>query len=162
MLRLINCRLSDVNLLEPAYHALRTGKMAVIFLIRRRTDETDIACLQIGLQHVRRIHRPFASSTSAHQSVYLVDIDDVIIAFLLHAVHNHLDAILEVAAILCTSQQSTHIELIHLAALQTFRHLTLFNHPYQSPHQCRLTHARLTDMQRIVLVPAAQHLNGSL
>ena len=162
MLCLVNRRLRNIHLLKPAYHALRTGKMAVIFLVGRRTDKADIARLQIGFQHVRRIHRPLTGSTSAYQGVYLVNVHDVVLAFRLHTVHDHLDAVLEVAAILRASQQRTHVQLIHLTALQTLGHPTLFYHSHQSPDQCRLAHAGLAHMQRIVLIPATQHLNGPL
>ena len=100
--------------------------------------------------------------------MYLVDVHDVRLRlsgvglFSSHTIHNHLDAVLEVATILCASQQRTHVELIHLAALQSLGHPTLFNHPHQSPDQCRLANAWFADMQRIVLIAAAQHLNGSL
>ena len=105
--------------------------------------------------------------------MYLVDVHDVIpsvhsggvlaaASTSLYTVHNHLDAVLKVTAILRASQQRTHVELIHLAAHQSFRHLTLFDESHQSPDQCRLAHTRLADMQRIVLVAAAQHLNGPL
>ena len=158
----INGWLRDVYLLETANHTLRTREVTVVFLVGRRADEANSACFEIGFQHVRRIHSPLASSTCTHQGMNFVDIHDVVAAFLLYAVHNHLDAVLEVAAILCTCQQRTHVKLIDLAAFQPFWHLSFFNHPYQSPDERCLTYTRLTHVQRVVLVPAAQHLDGSL
>ena len=45
-------RFLDVNLLEPAHDALALSHVTVLFLVGGRTDETDITCLQILLQHL--------------------------------------------------------------------------------------------------------------
>ena len=136
--------------------------MTVVFLIGCGADEADIARFQVGFQHVRGIHGTLAGSTSANECVYLVDIDYVIAALLLHTVHDLLDAVLKVAPILCASQQRAHVELIDSTALQALGHPTLLYHPDQSPDKGCLAHTRFTHMQRIVLVAAAQHLNGAL
>ena len=94
--------------------------------------------------------------------MYLVDIHNIIIALLLNAVHDHLDAVFEIAAILRSCQQRAHIELVDFAAFQSLRHSPFFNQPGQSPDESRLAYSRFAHMQRIVLVSAAQHLNGSL
>ncbi len=90
-----------------------------------------------------------------------VDVDDVAVVFLLNAVHNLLDAVLEVAAILRAGQQRADVELIDAAALQTLGHAALFYHARQSPDERRLTHAGLADVQRIVLVAPTEHLDGA-
>ena len=162
MLGFIDSRLKNVNLLEPSNHTLRTREVTVIFLVGRRADKADGACFQIGFQHVRGVHGSLASGTGSHQCMNLVDIDDVVVALLLDAIHNHLDAVFEVATILRASQQRSHVKLVYPAAHQSFGHLSLFNHPCQSPHEGCLAHARLSHVQRIVLVPTAQYLNGAL
>ena len=78
---------------------------------------------------------------------------------LLYAVHDLLDAVLEVTAILRARQQCADVELIDAAALQALRHLPVLDHPRQTPHEGRLAHTGLTHMQRIVLIPSAQHLD---
>ena len=78
---------------------------------------------------------------------------------LLYAVHDLLDAVLEVPAILRARQQRTDVELVDATALQAFRHLSLLNHPRQSPHEGRLAHTGFTHVQRIILIPSAQHLD---
>ena len=152
MLGFIDSRLRNVNLLEPSNHTLRTREVTVIFLVGRRADKADGACFQIGFQHVRGVHGSLASGTGSHQCMYLVDIDDVVVALLLHAIHNHLDAVFEVATILRASHQRSHVKLVYLAAHQSFGHLSFFYHPCQSPHEGCLAHARLSHVQRIVLV----------
>ena len=91
-----------------------------------------------------------------------VYINNVRCTFLLDAVHDFLDALLEIATELRAGQQGTHIELIDLAVLQSVRNLLLFDEAYQSPYQSRLSYTRFAHMQRVVLVASAKHLDGSL
>ena len=143
-----------VYLLEPTHKSLGTRKMAIVFLVGCRTDETNAARLQIGLEHVRGIHRALAYCACAHQGMNLVDIDDVRIALFENAVHNLLDAVLEIATILGTGQQRADVELVNSAALQSLGHVALFYHTGQSPYQCSLTHTRFAHVQRVILVLA--------
>ena len=136
--------------------------MTVVFLVGRGTDKADGASFQIGLQHVRGVHRAFPCCTSTHERVYLVDVDDVLVALLLDTVHNLLDAVFEVATILCTCQQRSDVELVDATALQTLRYASLLNHPCQPPDEGRLSYARLTHVQRVVLVASTEHLYGAL
>ena len=92
----------------------------------------------------------------------LIDIDDVLLALFLDAVHDLFDAVLEVAAILRTCQQGADVELVDAAAFQTLRYVTFLNHPGQSPYQRRLTDTGFSHMQRVVLVASAEHLDGAL
>ena len=91
-----------------------------------------------------------------------VDVDDILVALILDAVHNLFDAMLEVAAILRTSQECANVELVDTAAFQTFWHPTFLNHTRQAPDEGRLAHTRFTHMQWIVLVATAEHLDGTL
>ena len=89
--------------------------MAVILFVGGRTDKPDVTRLQIGFQHVRCIHRTVARSTGSHQGMYLVDIDNVrhrlrrVVLVIGDTVHNLLDAVLEVAAILRAGQERSHV-----------------------------------------------------
>ena len=88
----------------------------------------------------------------------LVDIHNILVALLLDAIHDLLDAILKVATILSTRQQRSDVKLIDSTAFQPFRHLLLLYHACQSPYEGGLSHTRLTHMQRIIFVASAQHL----
>ena len=136
--------------------------MAVVLLVGGRANETDAARLQIGLEHIRGVHRTLADGTRTHQGVNLVDIHNVLIALFKDAIHNLLDAVLEIATILGAGKQRTNVELVNTAAFQSLGHTTLLYHTGQAPDKCSLTHTRLAHMQRIILVFATKHLNGSL
>ena len=162
--RLFRRWLGDVYLLEASHQSLRTGKVAVVFLVGGRADEPDISALEIGLQHIRGIHRAFASGTGPHKVMDLVDVDDVVIGLLGDALHHFLDALLKVAAELGSRQQCAQVELIYLAALQSLRQVVAIAVDVggQSVDQSRLAHTRLSDVQRVVLLLAAEHLDGAL
>ena len=162
MLRLLGCRLGDVDLLEAAHEALRTREVAVVFLVGGGADEADAARLEVGLQHVGGIHRSLACGTGSHECVDLVDIDDVLLALLLDAVHDLFDAVLEVAPILGACQQGTDVELVDATAFEAFRHATFLYQPGEAPYQRGLTHTGLSDVQGVVLVATAEHLDGAL
>ena len=136
--------------------------MPVVFLIGGRTDKADGTTLQIRLEHVRGVHRALTDGSCAHQRVDLIDIDDIAVALLLNAVHNLLNAVLEVTTILGAGKQSADVELIDAASLQTFGHTVLLNHPSESPDEGCLADAGFADVQRIVLVATAKHLYRAL
>ena len=93
----------------------------------------------------------------------LVDIDDVVAGFLRDAFHHLLDTFLEVATELGTSQQRAEVELVDLAAFQTCWYIpAVLDIRGQSVDECRLTHTRLSDMQRVVFLLATEHLDGAL
>ena len=92
----------------------------------------------------------------------LVDINNIVRTILNHALHHELDTILEVAAILRPRNQHTHVEHEDVTTQQALRHLLLLDTADQAPYQCRLAHAGLANMQRIVLFPSAEHLDGAL
>ena len=92
----------------------------------------------------------------------LVDINDVLGALLLNAVHDLLDAVLEVATILGACKKGADVELIDAAALETLGHTAFLNHSGKAPDEGGLPHSGLAHMQRIVLIATAEHLDSTL
>ena len=155
--------LCDVDLLEASHQTSRLREMTVVFLVGRRTDKADLGGFEVGLEHVRGIHRALAVAACPHEVVDLVDVDDVIVRFADDAVHHLLDALLEVTAELRASQKRTQVELVYLTAFQTFRHLIVVGVDPRSKaiDDGSLSHARLSDMQGVVLLLATEHLDGA-
>ena len=88
-----------------------------------------------------------------------IDIDNGI-AFFLQAFHHLLYTFLKVTPVLCSCKHCSHIHLIDSAFLQSFRNIPSVDTGCQTIYQRRLSHARFSHMQRIVLVGTAKHLNG--
>ena len=157
---LIDRGFGDVYLLEAAHDALAACEVAVVFVVGGASDEADVAPFEVGLEHVGGIVGAVVAAGSDH-IVYLVDIDDGL-AFFRYAVHHLLDAPFEVAAILCAGQHRAHIHHVHLAALQTFGNIAVDDTACQSVDKSCLADPWLAHMQWVVLVLAAEHLDGAL
>ena len=76
--------------------------------------------------------------------------------------HHRLEAFLEITPIARSGQQGAHVEREDRRAFQNVRHLLLDDTPGQSLGNRRLADARIADVERIVLGPAAENLNGPL
>src|SRR5204863_6184248 len=70
-----------------------------------------------------------------------------------------LQAIFELAAILCSREHGTEIERDHTLVLQYLRHVAGHNALRQAFNNGRFTDARLPDQHRIVLGAPGKHLN---
>ena len=72
-----------------------------------------------------------------------------------------LEALLEVAAIARAGEQRAHVEREHGRVAQHVRHLAVDDAARQAFGDRGLADAGIADEQRIVLLPAAQHLDGA-
>ena len=135
----------DVYLLEPAHDALALGDVAVVFLVGGGSDESDVSALQVFLEHIGGIGSAVRSPTRSYYIMYLVEVDDGV-AFLGCAFHDHLDASLEVTAVLCARQHLRDVHTVDSGSLETLWHLALVDQSGESVDQCRLAHARFADV----------------
>ena len=76
--------------------------------------------------------------------------------------HDGLEAFLEVAAIAGACEQRTHVEREHRRIVEHLRNLAAHDLAREPFGNRRLADARIADIERIVLGPAAQHLDGAL
>ena len=153
--------LRDVYLLEPPHHAAALGEVAVELLVGGAADEPYASVLEIALEHVRGVHGALAGLSGAHQVVNLVDIGDGV-GLGEQSVHHHLHAFLEVAPELRSGQERAQVDQVDACPLEPLGHLAFLDACRQSVDEGCLSHARLTHMERVVLVFPAQHLYGAL
>ena len=99
-------------------------------------------------------------SAGAHDVVNLVDIHYAL-SFLADAIHNHLHALLKIAAILSAHHKVGKVELEDFSILQAVGHFALADALGKAIDNGCLAHARVAHMQRIVLFLAAKHLDGA-
>ncbi len=76
--------------------------------------------------------------------------------------HHRLEPLLEVAAIAGAGEQRAHVELEDGGVHQDVGHVAHDDAPCETFGDGRLAHARIAHEERVVLLPAAQHLNGAL
>ncbi len=135
--------------------------MLAVFLIGRRADAAQHARLQRGLQEVRRIHGAARGRARADHGVDLVDEQDRA-GIGLDLLHDGLQPLLEVAAIARSGKQRAHVEREHGCVREHLRHLAAHDLARQPFRDGRLADAGIADIKRVVLRPAAKHLDGPL
>jgi hypothetical protein len=72
-----------------------------------------------------------------------------------------LEALFKIAAVACARQQRAHVEREHRRVLEYVRHFAMDDAAGKSFGNRRLADAGLADEQRVILLPAAQHLDGA-
>ena len=154
-------RLDHVDLLEAARQRVILLEDAAVFLVGGRADAAQLAVGEHRLDEVGRVHDAARGRTRADHGVDLVDEQDG--AGLLLELGDHaLEALLEVAAVLGAGDQRAHVERVDGAVGQHVGDLALDDHAREAFGNRRLADAGLADVQRIVLAPAAQDLDGAL
>ena len=122
--------------------------------------QRESALGQSRLEQIGRIHRTARSRAGADHRMDLVDEENGLFV-LLDLFHHLLEAFFEIAAIACAGQQRAHVESIDRRALEHFRNFALDDFARQTFGDRRLADAGIADQQRIVLLAAAQHLDGA-
>jgi hypothetical protein len=93
--------------------------------------------------------------------VHLVDEQDDGPGGVRHLAQHRLEALLELAAILGPGDQRAHVQRHQLLVGQAFRHVAIDDAQRQPLGDGGLADPGLADQHRIVLGPAAQHLDGA-
>ena len=135
--------------------------MLAVFLIGGRADAAQRPRLERGLQQVGRIHGAARGGARADHRVDLVDEHDGA-GIVLDLAHHGLEPLLEIAAIPRAGEQRAHVELEDGRIGEHLRHVAHDDAPRQTLGDGGLADAGIADEQRIVLLAAAQHLDGAL
>ena len=136
--------------LEPALQCGIFFDILAVFVQRGRTDAVQLAPGQHGLEQVARVHGTVGLART-HDGVQLINEEDDLALALLHLIQDALQALLELAAVLCASHQSTHVQAEHSAVFQVLRHIAPNDTLGQTLGDGGLTDARLTDEAGVVL-----------
>ena len=156
--RVLDIGLVDHDRLEAPGERRILLDMLAVFVERRRPDAMQLAARKRRLQQVGGIHRAIGLA-GTDQRMHLVDEQDDLAAFGLDLVEHGLQALLELAAILCTGNQRAHIERHQLLVLQALRHIAVDDAQSKTFCDRRLADAGFTDQDRVVLGPARQDLD---
>ena len=154
-------RLVDVDLLEAPHQRAILLEVLAVFLVGGRADAADRAARERGLEQVRRIHRAARGGAGADHGVDLVDEHDRA-GIGLDLLDHLLEPFLEIAAIARARQQRAHVEREHRRVLQHVRHLAVDDAARETLGDRGLADAGFADIERVVLLPAAEHLDGAV
>ena len=132
-------------------------EILLILVECRGADGPQFAACQSRLEDVGRVHCAVALAC-AHKRVDLVDKEDNLPVGLGHLVHHRLESLFELAFVFGTGDERAHVEREDLFALQVLGHVAAHDTVRQPFSDGRLTDARFTDQDRVVLCPPTQDL----
>ena len=159
--RVLDRRLVDVDLLEAPHQRAVLLEVLAVFLVGGRAHAADRARGERGLEQIGGIHRAAGGGPCPDHGVDLVDEQDGVgmrLQFLQHL----LQPLLEIAAVARAREQRAHVEREHGGGRQHFRHLAVDDALGEALGDRGLADAGIADEQRIVLLAAAQHLDGAV
>ena len=156
----LNSRLRDKYGLETTCKSSVLLDVLAVFIQRSGTNCAELATGKCWLQNITSVHGTLGSA-GAYDGVKLVDEENNLAVRLGHFFDHALQAVLKLAAVLCTCYQGRHIKLNKLFVAQGAWNIARNNTLCQAFHNCGLTNTRFADKNRIVLGAAAQNLNGT-
>ena len=136
--------------LEASLQGLVLFEVFLIFVQGRCTDGPQLPSRQCRLEDVGGIHGTFATA-GTHEGVYLVDEKDDVAVAARHLLDDGLQTLLKLTLVFCTGHQCAHVEREELLVLQVLWYVAAHDTLGQSFDDSRLTRARLTDENRVVL-----------
>ena len=143
-------RLIHLHRLEAALQSGVFLDILAVLVQRGRADAVQLAAGQHGFQQIAGVHCAVGLA-GTHDGVQLINEEDDLALALLHLIQDALQTLLELAAVLCASHQSTHVQAEHGAVFQVLRHIAPDDTLGQTLGDGRLADARLTDEAGVVL-----------
>src|SRR5204862_1909531 len=127
---------------------------------RRRADRLQLATRERRLEDRGGVDRALGC-TSADEVMKLVDEQDDVAA-LLDLLHDLLQALLELAAVLRAGDEGCQVERVDLLGLEDLSHLVRGDARGEALDDGRLADARLADQHGVVLLAAREDLHQAL
>ena len=144
--------------LEAAFQRLVLLEVFLVLVERGGTDGAQFATGQCRLQDVGCVHRTRAVGTGPDECVYLVDEEDALTGRLYHVVDHPFEAFLKLAFILGASDECTHVERVHLLALEVLGHVATQYAVGEALHDGCLARTGFAYQYRIVFRAATEYL----
>ena len=152
--------LADVYRLEPALEGGVLLDVLSVLLGRGGADDLDLSAREGRLQDGRRVDGALGGAC-ADDGVDLVDEQDVV-GVVLELGDDLLHALLELAAVLGARHERGDVERPDLLATQDVGHVASGDELCEPLHDGCLAHTRVTQDERVVLLPAREHLHDAL
>jgi hypothetical protein len=158
--RVVHRGLLDANLLETPLECRVALEVLAVLVERRRADRLQLAASESRLEDRGRVDRALGGAR-ADEVVELVDEQDDVAA-LLDLLHDLLQPLLELAAVLRAGDEGGEVEAVDLLALEDLGHLVRGDPLREAFDDRRLADARLADQHRVVLLAAREDLHDPL
>ena len=152
--------LFDLDLLEAALEGGVALEVLAVFVERGGADGLQLAARQRRLEDGGRVDRAFGGA-GADQVVELVDEQDDV-ALLADLLHDFLEALFELAAVLGAGDQGREVEREDLLALEQLGHLVVGDALGEAFDHGGLADAGFADEHRVVLGAPREDLHDPL
>ncbi len=159
--RIGNAWLIDIDLLEAPHQGTVLLEILPIFLVGRRTNAPQGARCQRRFQQVGGVHGTARRGTRPDHGVDLVNEHDGA-GIGLELLDHLLEALLKIAAIPRARKQRPHVEREHGRTLEHVGNLAVHDASREPLRNGRLSDARISHEQRIVLLPTAEDLDRAI
>ena len=156
----VDRRLLDADLLEAPLERGVALEVLAVLVQRRRADRLQLAARQRRLEDRGRVDRALGR-TRADEVVQLVDEEDDV-APLGDLLHDLLEPLLELAAVLRAGDQGGQVERVDLLVAQQLGHLVGADALGEALDDGGLADAGLADQHRVVLGAAREDLHHAL
>ena len=153
-------RFAHVHLLEATLERGILLHVLAVLVERGGTDHAQLAAGEHRLDHVAGIHRTFGAA-GTHQRVHLVDEGDHVALGVGDLLQHRLQALLELAAVLCTGQHRPDVERHQSFVLQSLGHVAVGDSPRKALDDGGLADAGFADENGVVLRAPREHLNDT-
>src|SRR3712207_433159 len=120
-------RLAHKHRLETPFEGRVFLYVLAVLIDSGCADDAELSAGERGLEHVRGVHRTLGG-TCPHDRVQLVDKDDLCFGVLRYLVYDLLEALLELAPVLGTSDHAREVKSQHPPAGEGLGHLVV-DHP---------------------------------
>src|SRR5262249_38501933 len=156
----VDRRLVDADLLEAALERGVALEVLAVLVERRRADRLQLAARKRRLEDRRCVDRALRGA-GADEVMQLVDEQDDVAA-LLDLLHDLLQPLLELAAVLRAGDERGEVERVDLLALQQLGDLAVGDALREALDDGGLADAGLADQHRVVLLPPREDLHDPL
>ncbi len=143
-------RLVNHNYLESTFECLVLLEILLVFVEGGSTYGTQLTTRQGRFEDVGCIHSALATSCT-HEGVNLIDEEHYLALRLYYTVDDALETFLELAFVLGTSDEGTHIEGVDLLVLEVLGHIASHYALGESLGNSCFTSTRLAYEDRVVL-----------
>ena len=157
---LVERGLLDVHFLEPTGQRAILLEMVAELVVGSRTDAAQLALGKDRLQEGRGVHRTAAGRAGTHDGVDFVDEQDRA-RYLFDGLDHGLDAAFKIAPIARPGEHSPEIKGEYPRVLEFRGHVALDDAQGEPFGDGRLARAGIAHIERVVLAPPGQNLDGA-
>ena len=148
--RVVDRRFTHVHLLEATLESWVFLNVLAVLVERGRTDHPELAASEHRLDHIAGIHGALGAACPNDRVEFVDERDDLAVG-VSDLFQDSLQALFELAAVLCPGEHRGNVESDQPLVLETFGNVTVSDARGETFNDCGLADTRLTNEHRVVL-----------